>query len=75
MEKKERLLTIALHYTYEVGLECDDDTAKIIEGYPRDREKLPLEILEKIEEAGDHGKLVDDFAEVVEVEDCNLWEV
>ena len=71
--KKTWLLTVALNFTYEMGIECDEDTADLIANYPVNKNKLPPEILGKIEQAGDYGKLVDDYVEVVEIEESDCW--
>jgi len=71
--KKTWLLTVALNFTYEMEIECDEDTADLIVEYPSKKNTLPPEILENIEQAGDYGKLVDDYAEVVEIEDADCW--
>lgn len=69
MDKKQWLVTIALNFTYEVKIECDEETADKIAVYPTDKKSLPPDILEKIEQAGDYGKLIEDDAEVIEVEE------
>jgi len=72
--EKERIATIALHYTYEVPIKCTDETLKLIEEYPKTRGELPLEILKKIEEAPDHCDCCSDwYAEVVETDTVEFW--
>lgn len=71
--KKDRILTIAINDTYEVPISCDEETLKLIEGYPKTRQQMPIDVLKRIEEAGEYGECVDTFWEVVEVEDIDLW--
>lgn len=67
-EQKERILTIAIHKTYDVPIVCDDAILPLIEGYPKGSKYLPYEIVERIEKAEKHGQCVDEYAEVVEID-------
>lgn len=63
--------TIALNLTYEIELEGNisiDD----IRNYPKSKDKLPIEIVNKIENPKEHGgELVDRFVEVLEIVDVD----
>ena len=67
-EKKERILTIAIHKTYDVPIVCDDAILPLIQDYPKGFQYLPIDILERIEKAEKHGQCVDEYAEVVEID-------
>lgn len=62
--------TIALTLTYEIELK-GNITLEDLKNYPKTKEKLPPEILTKIEEIGDYGELVDEYIEVVEAVDVD----
>jgi hypothetical protein len=63
--------TISLNLTYEIELEGNINIEDL-KNYPQTREKLPQEIINKIENPKEHGgELVDRFVEILEAVDVD----